>query len=85
MTGWQIILSLFLLLTFAYSLPQSRQKRQDLRETGKWKPDGSNDECGKRLSISNIVGKATLVLKFLNWQQFFYSKIKIITEIFENS
>ena len=85
MTGWQIILSLFLLLTFAYSLPQSRQKRQDLRETGKWKPDGSNDECGKRLSISNIVGKVTLVLKFLNWQQFFYSKIKIITEIFENS
>ena len=26
------------------------------QSTGKWKPSGSKKECGKRISLSNIVG-----------------------------
>ena len=30
--------------------------QDEVRETGKWKPDADLGECGTRLAISNIVG-----------------------------
>ena len=55
--GWQITLSLFFLCKFAFSMPQDSQKIEDLRATGLWRPNATNEECGKRTIITNIVGK----------------------------
>jgi len=37
-------------------MPQDSQKIEDLRATGLWRPNATNEECGKRTIITNIVG-----------------------------
>ena len=49
--SWHTILSIIFLIQLTKSMP-----KDELRNSGKWKPNSSNEECGTRITNSNIFG-----------------------------
>ena len=60
--NWHVILPIIFLCHLTFSMPQN-----ELRNSGKWKPDGSNGECGTRITSSNIVGGSITKLGDYPW------------------
>ena len=60
--SWLVILPIVFLCQVTFCMPQN-----ELRNSGKWKPEASKEECGTRVTSSNIIGGSIAKLGDYPW------------------